>query len=1045
MNKVFTLLKIEADERRSVVLIMLLSFFLGVFNGTFYIGSHSQFLDTFGKDEIANAYVISGVVGIVMTFIYAFFQSRISFSALSKWNLIMISLMAFALRLAYDYMDPSAVDFAYFVLYGPLNILAVVAFWGMVNRIYSLRQGKRLFGIIDAGIIFGIIISSISIPLIPILFGYQIGLRDLIYVSSGSTVLAFFFQWIIASKYLREEKQEKSSTKKKDKEKSSLSLLKLFKGKYTRAMAIFVGISVVVAFFAQFSFMAVAEERYPDAYELANFLGVFTTALMVVTFLIKTFVYNRLVDSFGLKTSLMALPLILAVLTVGAVLIGTFSNLTLIESQGFLSFFLIISLSKLLAQSLKEGIELPSFKLLYHSVKSQIRHDVQAKIDGTVNEIFALLSGGLLALLGFFAFVEIEHYSYVLCAILILWVFSAIRLYKEYKNSLKASLDSAQVEKAEVEDVNLAEALKQHLNEMDPQATIGMLKLIKRVDSLHYSDSLASAFQVPSDQVKKYVEKEIVAGLDNSAISLVEKSMNSKSEVSAIRKEVESNIKSSLPNLHELSVSGDRLSRLRSAILLRNATHKESGTILYRLIRDVDPTIKSEAIITAASNGHTELAVSIIEMLSHPKYGSIAFSSLQHMGDKIIDALEVSFNKTGIDQVTQMRLIELLGNCKSKKADKLLLKKISHPHRMVVYAAIEQLEKRDPDIEGDTEYLLLNVLNELIGSIALTLTVINSLDDNIDHYDVLKNALEIESSNNYVRLFSILKLLYDAKSVVYVEENLKDGSPESIGFAMELLELFISEDLKPKLFPLFEDITLANRVRKLLDYFPIEHVDKDNCIQVILSQDISEISAWSKCIAMHTQDDEIDEGLLSHFKSNVFGKSPILYETAGYLLAKNNNEALTSVADRIPFEKLSQINKLRELVEKENRHLIFRKMLYLTEHPIFSMLNIADKLIMAEHMKLVTPTEDRDLLSDVEMLFVAEGAIRFSGKNKKLDYIKGNLIHLDGMGSDSYDVAVDTETVLYSMPKGSFAELTNRPSFVEAWLRYKWTGIDNVA
>ena len=74
MNKVFTLLKIEADERRSVVLIMLLSFFLGVFNGTFYIGSHSQFLDTFGKEEIANAYVISGVVGIVMTFIYAFFK-----------------------------------------------------------------------------------------------------------------------------------------------------------------------------------------------------------------------------------------------------------------------------------------------------------------------------------------------------------------------------------------------------------------------------------------------------------------------------------------------------------------------------------------------------------------------------------------------------------------------------------------------------------------------------------------------------------------------------------------------------------------------------------------------------------------------------------------------------------------------------------------------------------------------------------------------------------------------------------------------------------
>ena len=44
--------------------------------------------------------------------------------------------------------------------------------------------------------------------------------------------------------------------------------------------------------------------------------------------------------------------------------------------------------------------------------------------------------------------------------------------------------------------------------------------------------------------------------------------------------------------------------------------------MLYRLIRDVDPEVKAEAIITAAANGHTDLAVSIIEMLSHPKYGS---------------------------------------------------------------------------------------------------------------------------------------------------------------------------------------------------------------------------------------------------------------------------------------------------------------------------------------------------------------------------------------------------------------------------------------
>lgn len=1045
MNKVFTLLKIEADERRSVVLIMLLSFFLGVFNGTFYIGSHSQFLDTFGKEEIANAYVISGVVGIVMTFIYAFFQARISFSALSKWNLIMISLMAIALRMAYDYLDPAKVDFAYFVLYGPLNILAVVAFWGMVNRIYSLRQGKRLFGIIDAGIIFGIIVSSISIPLLPILIGYQIGLRDLIYVSACSTVLAFLFQWVIANKYLRVKKEVQPENEVAEKEKSSISLFKLFRGKYTRAMAIFVGISVVVAFFAQFSFMAVAEERYPNAYELANFLGVFTTALMVVTFLIKTFVYNRLVDSFGLRTSLMMLPLILVVLTIGASLVGAFSDLTLIESQGFLSFFLIISLSKLLAQSLKEGIELPSFKLLYHSVKSNIRHDVQAKIDGTVNEIFALLSGGLLAVLGLFAFVEIEHYSYVLCLILVLWVMSAIRLYKEYKNSLRASLDGASIQTGKDEKRSVLENFRMNLPEMNSNSIIGMLKLIKRTDAMNYGNALVNAYQIDSEDVKKYVEHEIIAGLHKQTIEEIEKTMSSKSAMTTLRKEVENSMKSGLSDLNELSISGNREDRLRAAVLLKNTSAQESGTMLYRLIRDVDPEVKAEAIITAAANGHTDLAVSIIEMLSHPKYGSLAFAALEHMGAAIIDSLEVSFNKTGIDQTTQLRIIELLGKCDSKKADALLLKKISHPHRVAVYAAIEQLENRDPEITGETEYMLLNVLNELLASLSLTMNVINSLDTELRHYELLKTALERELSTNFVRVFSILKLLYDKKSVLYVQENLLSGTPESIGFAMELMELFIAEDLKPKLFPLFEDIPRANKVKKLEDHFPIEHVETENCIQVILSQDITEISAWAKCIAMHTQDDEIEEGLLNHFKSNVFGKAPILYETAGYLLAKNNNSALLSLADRISFEKLSEINRIHEFVDDENRHLMFRKMIYISEHPVFGNLNTTDKLVLAGYMKFVRALEDADDLSEAELLFVAEGSAQLVSGEDKLHYEKGSLIHLGELDRESYEVSVGVDTVLYVLPKGSFTELTNRPDFVEAWLNTIWSRADNVA
>lgn len=1045
MKKIFSLLRIEADEEKSVTLIMLLSFFLGIFNGTFYIGSHSQFLDTFGKDEIANAYVISGVVGIAMTFIYSFFQARISFSALSKWNLIVITAIAFGLRLSYDYLDPKSVDFAYFVLYGPLNIIAVVAFWGMVNRIYSLRQGKRLFGIIDAGIIFGIILSSISIPLIPILFGYTIDLRDLIYVSSASTFLAFFFQWAIARKYLRVEKVSKSFDEKETKEKSSISLIKLFVGKYTRAMAFFVGISVVVAFFAQFSFMAVAEERYPDAYELANFLGVFTTALMVVTFIVKTFVYNRLIDSFGLRTSLILLPLIMLLLTVGAVLIGAFSELTIIEGQGFLTFFLIISLSKLLAQSLKEGIELPSFKLLYHSVKSHIRHDVQAKIDGTVNEIFALISGGLLAVLGMFSFVAIEHYSYVLFAILVVWVLAAIRLYKEYKNSLKNSLDSARIDKTGQTVFDLSTSLKIGLQEESDDAIINSLKLARRIDVLNYSESLAIAYQNKSKKVRDYVEQEIIDRLDLDAIDrLTNNNPNSKKLVE-LRDKVNLYVKDFLTAVHDLSVSPDVVKRRNAAIVLRNSTHDESSTILYRLIRDLNEEITREAIVTAALNNHTELAISIVEMLSDPRYGNVAFAALKEMGDAILDVLEVSFYKTGVDQLTQLKIIELIGFCEDQKANKILFKKISYPHRLIVFAAIEQLEKRNSSVEGETEYMLLNVLNELIGSIALIISVRNFIDENIEHSELLASALDRELANNFVRLFSVLKLLYDSKSVSYVEANLKDGSPESIGFAMELMELFISDNLKPKLFPLFEDISLPNKIKKLADYFPIEHVNEENFLHVILSHDVTEISSWSKCVAMHTQKEAIEDNLLAHFKSNVFGSSPILYETAGYLLSKNNTEALDSVSNRLSHEKNTTISKLNELVSKEHRHLLFEKMKSITHHAAFGEMIMSDKLLMAELMNLVSFAPESESLIDLELLFVAEGSVQLEHGTNEISFDKGSLVHLEQYKAVEGAINASEDAVVYGMGKGSFSALVNRPSFVEQWLDLDWNGKTKIA
>ena len=153
---------------------------------------------------------------------------------------------------------------------------------------------------------------------------------------------------------------------------------------------------------------------------------------------------------------------------------------------------------------------------------------------------------------------EIEHYSYVLCLILVLWVMSAISLYKEYKNSLRASLDGASIQTGNDEKRSVSENFRMNLSEMNSNSIIGMLKVIKRTDAMNYGNALVNAYQIDSEDVKKYVEHEIIAGLHKQTIEEIEKTMSSKSAMTRLRKEVESSMKSGLSDLNRAIDLGEQ-------------------------------------------------------------------------------------------------------------------------------------------------------------------------------------------------------------------------------------------------------------------------------------------------------------------------------------------------------------------------------------------------------------------------------------------------------------------------------------------------------
>ena len=157
-------------------------------------------------------------------------------------------------------------------------------------------------------------------------------------------------------------------------------------------------------------------------------------AIMVFTLIMQTFINERLIASYGLKTALIVLPVVLGLFTIGAIITGNLFGY-LPDSENFIWFFLFIVLSKFFSNSIREALENPTFKIFFMPLKINIRFDVQAKIEGVINESSRLLAGTMILIIGTLSFLDIIHYTYFLLAIIIGYFFVTGRLYNEYRNN----------------------------------------------------------------------------------------------------------------------------------------------------------------------------------------------------------------------------------------------------------------------------------------------------------------------------------------------------------------------------------------------------------------------------------------------------------------------------------------------------------------------------------------------------------------------------------------------------------------------------------
>ena len=440
-DSLFSLRGIESGERYMVSMLLAQALFLGIFIGAFDISAHSLFLAIFDEKMLAKGYIVSGLAGIILLSVYFFLQTRMKFRNFEFLNLIAVTAITLFLWISLVNNPSKWIIFLVFIMLGPLNIISIMGFRTAAGAMFAHLKRKREYAIVDSSLIIGIIISCFSIPL---LLTVNFQLHNILFISVIAIFISALLQGIAGDRLIL---AGGIIDHQPDGLKSTVSVLNVFReDSYSRILGIFIVLSVVSAFFIQYSFLAVTRERFPAGEDMARFLGIFTGSIMILTIAGKLLLFKYLLKNYGLKVCLTISPVLLAVFTAIAIAFGMILGYTRETASGFMIFFILLALIRFLSKSMDDSIESRSFKVLYQTIDEKVRFGVQSVMDSAVKEAAAFLAGLILAGIGVLSFINLIHFSWILIIILIVWLFVAFRLYSEYRISVKKGLESLQSE-----------------------------------------------------------------------------------------------------------------------------------------------------------------------------------------------------------------------------------------------------------------------------------------------------------------------------------------------------------------------------------------------------------------------------------------------------------------------------------------------------------------------------------------------------------------------------------------------------------------------
>jgi hypothetical protein len=300
----------------------------------------------------------------------------------------------------------------------------------------------------------------------------------------------------------------------------------------------------------------------------------------------------------------------------------------------------------------------------------------------------------------------------------------------------------------------------------------------------------------------------------------------------------------------------------------------------------------------------------------------------------------------------------------------------------------------------------------------------------------LHSALSYHLGQIQQRLFWLLSFLYDPQAILRAQDHLVHGTAEKRAYALEIIDVLVSQHLKTGLIPLLDEATPAQRVQRLQAHFPQPSLELHQRLQDILTRSEGQITPWIKVCTLYTVTEHNAAACLEAVSAALADPIPQVRETALWALSKLEPAVYRNSLAMFQHDACPAVARVIRRIAAESQGepamlLTIEKVLILKTVSIFAetpeeILTEVAAILEEVNVKAGAMILQKDDVGRC-MYIIVDGRVRVHHGDQTIAYlgardIFGELAVLDAEPR-SASVTAEIDTHLFRLDQDAFYEL----------------------